>query len=130
MPTITNSWCRELCHYGIREARAAHILIAVAEVVAVVTAVAVINRTEGHAGSVQLKAASTTTDRMGTMVEEISAAEPITEADEECAWPGTAMPADSIDRTSRTIEYGWNMTMPGMKPVSTDVCLIQCDTNH
>ncbi len=74
----------------------AHVLIAVAVVATVVAVVPVVTRAEGLAGSVQLGEASTTTDRAGTMAEEMSAAEPITEADEECARPVTSMPLDSI----------------------------------
>ncbi len=83
-----------------------HILIAVTAVIAVVTAVAVVARAEGLAGSVQLGAASTTTDCTGTMAEEVSTGEPITEADEECTRPGTSMPLDSISRTDRITENG------------------------
>ncbi len=96
MPMITNLRCRELCHNGVREAHAAHILTAVAAVFTVIAAVIVITRAEGHVESVQLGKVCTTIDRTATMAEEVSMAEEITEADEDCTRPGTSMPVDSI----------------------------------
>ncbi len=89
-------WCQELCHVGVQEARAAHILGAVTAASAVVIRAQVSEEPVEFGEATTINREGTMWPKPDTMAEGVSAAEAITEADEECTWPGTSMPVGLI----------------------------------